>query len=142
MARLPPGNRSRDSQRFVAGLPGDVREQARRRVIRRLRLFSDLGLTDRARELFPPAGLSAELRREIVVELDREIGFHRRREQSVSGNGNAQFPQLEQWREELTPTDLGTRVRDLTAREHHDVWAENQTDAPYEALADELTRDA
>ncbi|QDU21283.1 ATP-binding protein [Urbifossiella limnaea] len=130
----------RDAARQVLGavatLPEPVRDLARRRLVSRIRRFGYVGALDAARGLFTTSSLPADLRRELVVELDRTIGFHRR----IDGGARppAHLPLLEQWRADLAVDDLATRIQDLTAHGYHDLWMEHQSDALYEALAEEL----
>ncbi len=122
----------------IAELPAQVREPARREVVRQLRRLGYLGLIGAARELFPPTDLPADLRRELVVELDHLIGFERWTGREGGRPVRPHVPGLEEWRAELTAGDLAVRVQDLTARDFHDVWLEERTDDAYARLADEL----
>jgi hypothetical protein len=122
----------------VACLPQPVRGPARRLVVRHLQGLAYLDLVDETRPLFPAADLPADLRRDLLVELDRQIGFERRVREARGEPVPPHVAQLEGWRAELAAGDLATRVQDLTARDYHDAWTEGGTDAPYAALAQEL----
>ncbi|HYH65478.1 MAG TPA: hypothetical protein VD866_12350 [Urbifossiella sp.] len=120
----------------VAALQEPVRDLARRWIVDHIPRLGYVGAIDAARALFPTTSLPPDLRRELVVKLDRAVGFHRR----VNSDGEvpSHLPQLEAWRVELAVGDLATRVQDLTARGYHDLWMEHQSDTPYTALAAEV----
>lgn len=122
----------------VAGLSDPLRDRARRWVIGRVQRFGYLDVLSAVRALFLAEDLPADLRRELVVELDRAIGFHRRKKPEDGSTPPAHLPELEAWRAELAAGDLATRVQDLTAREYHDLWMEERSDAAYEAIGAEL----
>ncbi|HYH66983.1 MAG TPA: hypothetical protein VD866_19970, partial [Urbifossiella sp.] len=122
----------------VAALPRSVWDAARRWVVTRLRGLGYVDGLGAARGLYPTTDLPADLRRALVVELDRVIGFHRRPPGDGGPPAPAHLPALEEWRAELAATDLATRVQDLTARAAHDLWTEDRSERAYEAAADAL----
>lgn len=107
-------------------------------LIRNLRVFRDLALVDETREVLLALGLPPDSRRELVNELEREIGFERRRDRQDGHRHATWLPQLERWRGQLAATDLATRVQDLTARGYDDVRMEAESNAPFDGLAAEL----
>ncbi|HYH68834.1 MAG TPA: hypothetical protein VD866_29345, partial [Urbifossiella sp.] len=143
---MPPSRDALDAYRrgaaqqvlaAVAALPRPVWDAARRWIVTRVRVLGYLDGIGAARGLYPTADLPADLRRALVVELDRVIGFHRR----PPGDGPpapAHLPALEAWRADLVAADLATRVQDLTARAAHDLWMEDRSEQAYESAADAL----
>jgi hypothetical protein len=123
---------------LVSTFSGGKREESLRRIILRLPLLRDLGLTQRVRTLCHAAPLTPEGRRELVVELDREIGFHLKIKRDDGTPVHSLLSLLQEWKAELASADLVTRVEDLTARDYADVWSQEEGDRPYEGMADEL----
>lgn len=122
----------------IALLPQELRGLALREVIRHLRLFRELGLTEEAKGLFSPEELTNELRLALVVELDQEIEFNRSQEREEGRPVNPEIPRLESWRGELAPRDLAMRVQDITARVSYDAWGDEGPDAFFAGVAEDL----
>ena len=121
----------------IDDLPPDLRETGLRAVVVRLRLLRELGLTDRVRGALRPPDVSPELRRELVVELDRQIGTHRLLGREEMARPNADVTELEAWRADLVPADLATRVQDLTARAY-EAWGDAAADRAYDDVSNAL----
>jgi hypothetical protein len=108
-------------------------------VINHLQTFTRLGLISRLRTLFRPDRLDEQVRRQLVGKLDAAISLLRER-------GSEQQPDpfllsLEEWMEELSPHDLGTQARDLTAQPYWTVGDQEARNTRYERIADQLITD-
>jgi hypothetical protein len=111
----------------IGTFPAGVREEAQRQVIAHLRLFRELGLVDKARQLLAARGLTPELRRELVLQLERLIDFHEHIPRTEGAPTHPAPADLERW-----------RVQDLTARGYHEHAREGRNDSAYETAAGEL----
>jgi hypothetical protein len=120
----------------IAGLPEDRLPRALSLVAEHLGAFTDVGLLDRVRSLFRLDQLGDPLRRLVVAQVEKQIGFLR--EIGRENRPNFKFHQLEEWLAELSPPDLAARVRDLTAQKYWSFGLHDDREARYERLAEEL----
>ncbi len=120
----------------LAALSGDRLSLARYAVAEHVQVFIRLGLLDDLRTLFRPDGLDEPLRRRLIASLEKQVAFLREGNQDA-GAASVVRP-IREWLETLWPTDVGARVRILTAQDYWSVLNAEERDARYARLADEL----
>src|SRR5262249_44779230 len=99
-----------DDDRLTSGLLG---------VVEHLQTFTGLGLLDRLRALLQRVNLREPIRRLLGGTFDPATSILRQRSREQAAASTALV--FEEWRAELSPKDLGTQVRDLTAQQYWTV---------------------
>jgi hypothetical protein len=120
----------------VAELPGGCSEVALVAVAEHQQAFTGLGLLDHLRTLFRPELVSESIRRHLVIGLEKQIAFLSeggRQDRDVST-----LRPLEEWLADLSPSDLASRVRDLTVQSSWPIWGRKEREDRSDRLADEL----
>jgi len=120
----------------VDGFPDDLAQIALAVLVEHLQVFRGLGELSRLRALFRPDRLNDSLRRHLVAQLEKHIAFIR--EINQEGGTKPPLQPLEEWLAELSPRDLATRVRDLTAQRYWSPGTREDRQARYDALGAEL----
>jgi hypothetical protein len=120
----------------IAGLDDALTFEALRAVVKHLELFTGLGLLERLRTLLRPDRVDESLRRRLVAKLEEQTTFLRNADEET--HSDPTLGPLEEWLAELSPPDLATQVRDLTAQAYWTGWAPEERDARYNRLADGL----
>jgi hypothetical protein len=123
----------------VSGLAPELQGQARLSVIRNLRVFASHGLLPELRALLDVDG---GLRQAVRLELHRVVTWRERaRAHRPTAPPDPMLEALRAWSDELAPTDLPARVKELTAMRPWDATRGDRREPdPYALLAGEALR--
>src|SRR5579864_7586982 len=95
-----------------------------------------LGLLENLRAVFQREPLVEPVRQNLLAKLEHKVSFFK--ETNEENRNDAVIKRLEEWILELSPQDLESRARDLTAQDYWITAPYGDRDVRYNQLADEL----
>lgn len=127
----------------IPALHGDVQTLAVRSVVNSIAKFLAYETVDELRAAITPHLDDESLKRQLLSKLEEWLSWQERDAGTPSRPG--WYQAVRRWRDDLTPTTLAERLRDLTSRDYWSVYrvtrrrvAEADPDSVYAELAREL----
>lgn len=131
----------------IGALPPELFRAAASFLITNLQLFLSFDQLQKIKELFGRVGHDDDVCRVLRLQLNQLIQFRERKQaKTASVTGDHLLNQLQQWSNELSPTDLAARIRELTAQDFYEVMRQiRELDnpglpEPFKQLAEDMLK--